>query len=355
VAVKILPYWPQPNRPGHPLTGQENFVGSAGLPHNDDEYALRVDHNLHRDQRLFARWSQKRQYLEGTGKFFGRDNPAGMGIDEHHPRWDIGLGYTYTITPRLLLNATLGWNRWVERIQAQGAYFRPSSLGLPAALDTFGGPGAFPAIAPTGVRSLGAGGVGRTAHESRTYALDLTCVPGRHALTFGFMAIDFRFNSLFSTQAGFTFPRNWTQGPKPTAAGPTTGNGVASFLLGAGSGGITYPASPAFNKNFYGWCVNDDWKLGRSLTLNLGLRFDFQKAPRLRFSGDGNPRGVYDPHYFNLAPRIGLTWSPVSRCPTPSTARSPPAISRAPPWLAASCCAPTRTLPGSMPCSRRAP
>jgi len=33
----------------------------------------------------------------------------------------------------------------------------------------------------------------------------------------------------------------------------------------------------------------------------------------LRYTGGGNPRGIYDPQYTNLAPRLGLTWAPVSR------------------------------------------
>jgi len=341
VAVKLLPYWPEPNVPGNPLTGQDNFAVAAGAPLNSDQYSIRIDHNPTQSQRLFGRWSQKRQVIQGFPPYFGKDNPGGMGVVEPNPRWDIALGYNYTVSPTFLVNATLGWGRWVERIEPQGIGFKPSTLGLPAALDDFGGAGAFPSIGATGIQGLGAGLLARMPREARTYALDLTRIHGPHTLTMGFTAIDFRLNSYRSSRASFSFPRSMTQGPNPTAADPTTGNGVAALLLGAGTGGgITLNADGAVHKTWYGWYFNDDFKVRRNLTLNLGLRYDFQKAPTdrfdrlsywalernsvsdvigrevsggLRFTGGSNPRTLYDPQYTNLAPRIGLTWSPVRR------------------------------------------
>ncbi len=341
VALKLLPYWPEPNVAGNPLTGQDNFAGAAGVPINSDQYSIRVDHNLTQSQRLFGRWSQKRQSIQGFAPYFGKDNPGGMGVLEPNPRWDIGLGYNYAISPALLVNATLGWGRWVERIEPQGIGFQPSTLGLPAALDDFGGLGAFPSIGATGIQGLGAGLLARMPREARTYALDLTQIRGRHTLTMGFTAIDFRLNTYRSSRANFSFPRSMTQGPNPTAADPTTGNGVAALLLGTGaSGGITLNANAALNKTWYGWYFNDDFKLRRNVTLNLGFRYDFQKAPTdrfdrlsywaldrnsasdgirqdltggLRFLGGSSGRSLYDPQYTNLAPRIGLTWSPFHR------------------------------------------
>ncbi len=352
VALRLMTFFPVPNRPGNPVTGAGNYILALGTPFNGDQYTIRVDHNVTQNQRLFARWSQKRQFIQGIGPFYGVDNPAGIGIQEPNPRWDIGLGYNYAITPALVLNATLGWGRWVEELHPQGVPFKPSTLGLPAALDDLGGPGGFPVITTDGIpRGLGAGALIKTARETHTYALDLTRARGRHTLTFGFMALDFRLNNYTSSVASFAFRRSFTQGPDPVAADPRTGSGVASLLLGTGSPGggifphlerqgITQSAQTALNKNLYGWYFNDDFRLRRNLTLNLGLRYDFQKAPTdrfdrltywssernslsdatalnltggVRFTGGGNPRGVYDPQYTNIAPRIGFSYSPLSK------------------------------------------
>jgi hypothetical protein len=340
VASKLLPFFPQPNRPGT-LTGSQNFVGATGLPLTGDQYTVRVDHKLTEDQRLFLRWSQKRQFIQGVGPYFGVDNPGGMGTSERDPRWDTALGYSYAITSQSVITATAGWNRWVLQLQPQGVPFQPSSLGLPASLDAFGGTGGFPTVSVDGITGLGAGSLTRIPREARTFSLDASHIRGRHTVTAGFMALDFRVNTYTSSVASFSFPRAFTQGPDPTRGDPTSGAGVASLLLGTGSGGgITLAANAAYHKTFYGWYLNDDFRFRRNLTLNLGIRYDFQTAPSERFdridywtlarnsvsdavgqnllgalqhTGGGGPRGVYDPQYTNLAPRVGLSYSPLNR------------------------------------------
>ncbi len=341
VALKTLKYWPVSNHPGDPLTGLNNFVGTAGLPTNSDQYTIRVDHNINDSQRLFARYSHKDQFKQLAGEFFGHDNPGGNGTIAPNPRWDTGVGYTNAIRPTLILAVNVGWGRWIEGRKPQGVPFQVSSLGLPAYLDSFGGPGAFPGINITGVQGLGSGVLNATPREARTFSVDVTKNRGSHTFSAGFMGIVFILNTFNSAQATFNFDPSFTQGPNPTAANPETGVGFASFLLGTGSsGGITEVAEAAYSKKFLGWYFNDEWKVTRRLTLNLGFRYDFQTAPTDRFdrlsyftydpnpigklvgldlkggikyTGNGNPRQVYDPQYTNIAPRIGITYSPVSK------------------------------------------
>jgi hypothetical protein len=340
VAQKLLQYYPAPNRTGSSITGANNFVGTAGLPTDSDQYTIKVDHNINEQQRFFVRWSQKRQFKQLEGAFFGASNPGGNGTLAPDNRFDGGAGYSWTISPTLVLSANFGWGRWVEGRQPQGVPFQVSSLGLPAALDNFGGPGAFPSVTVSGEQSLGSGVLNSTPREARTYSVDLTKVAGIHTLSFGFTGITFVLNTYNSSQATFNFTPDFTQGPNATAANSNTGSSIASLVLGTGdtnNTGITYSANAAYSKKFFGWYANDDWKLARNLTLNLGLRYDFQTSPTDRFNrlsyfsyaqnpiskqvglnlpgflnytGGGNPRSVYDPQYTNFAPRIGLSYAP---------------------------------------------
>ena len=343
VSQNLLAYYPHANRPGDPRTGANNFVGTAGLPTDSDQYTIKVDHNINDFQHLFVRWSQKRQFKQLEGNFFGPDNPGGNGTLAPDNRWDAGLGYSYAISPTLVMVANLGWGRWVEGRVPQGVPFEPSSVGLPAFLDGYGGPSAFPGITINGQQGLGSGVLNATPREARSYSVDFTKNLGTHTFSAGFTGITFILNTSNSSQASFNFGADFTQGPNPTAALANTGFGVASFLLGTGdnsSGGITLSASAAFVKKYFGWYLNDDWKVTNKLTLNLGLRYDIQTSPTDRFdrlsyfslapnpisnqvglnlpgsmvyTGGGNPRSIYDPQYTNLAPRVGLSYQAASK------------------------------------------
>jgi hypothetical protein len=159
----------------------------------------------------------------------------------------------------------------------------------------------------------------------------------------GFMGINFYLTTFNSAQASFNFTPAFTQGPFPTAAKTDTGSAVASFLLGTGdnsSAGIMYSAEAAYSKKDFGWYFNDDWKMLKNLTLNLGVRYDIQTPPTDRFNRlsyftfapnpissqvpglnlpgnlqyvNSGTRGVYDTNYKNFAPRVGLAYTPIQK------------------------------------------
>ncbi len=339
VALKLMPYYPDPNRPGNALTGANNFAGTAGLPTDSDQYTIRVDENINEKQNFYARWSQKRQFKQLEGAFFGASDPGGNGTIAPDNRFEGGLGYTYVFSPNFVMSLNFGWGRWVEGRQPQGVPFDVTTVGLPASLNTYNGPGAFPFIYLSGYQNLGSGSLNSTPREARTYAADFTRNIGSHGLSMGFMGITFILNTFNSAQASFNFTPDFTQGPFPTAANPDSGSSVASFLLGTGdnsSGGISTTAEAAYTKHDFGWYFNDDWKVSKALTLNLGVRYDIQTSPTDRFNrlsyftfapnpissqvpglnlpGDlqyvnsSNP-GVYNTSYTNFAPRVGLAYS----------------------------------------------
>jgi Carboxypeptidase regulatory-like domain len=341
VALKLLSYYPAPNRPGDPVTGANNFVGTAGLPTDSDQYTIKVDHTINEKQNFFARWSQKRQFKQLEGAFFGASNPGGNGTLAPDNRFEGGAGYTYVFSPTFVMSLNFGWGRWVEGRKPQGVPFDVTTVGLPASLNSLLGPGAFPTVNLTGYQNLGSGSLNSTPREARTYAADFTKNLGSHNFSMGFMGIDFVLNTFNSSQAIFNFTPDFTQGPFPTAANSDTGSSAASFLLGTAdnnNSAISYTAAAAYSKKDYGWYFGDDWRVNKKLTLNLGLRYDIQTAPTDRFNRlsyftfapnaissqapglnlpgnlqyvNGNQRGVYNTNYKNFAPRVSVAYSPV--------------------------------------------
>src|SRR5262249_42683270 len=82
----------------------------------------------------------------------------------------------------------------------------------------------------------------------------------------------------------FSFSNNWTQGPNPAASSPTAGVALASFLLGVGGGSVTPAPALAQQTTYYALFVQDDIKVTPRLTLNLGLRYDYESPRTDRFN-----------------------------------------------------------------------
>ncbi|MGO9275430.1 MAG: TonB-dependent receptor domain-containing protein [Terriglobia bacterium] len=343
VSKNFLPYWPSPTGPGSGPAGTavNNLTAAAGAPTNQDSYTGRVDDNISDKSRLFVRWSQKREFKQLEGDFYGASDVGGPGTLAPDNRWDAGFGYNRVFSPTLVMDFDFGWGRWDEGRKPEGNPFNLTSVGLPSFLNTEGATGSFPAINIDSMNGLGSGGLNGTPREARSYSIDFNKVHGAHTFNIGFMGVDFILNTLNSPQPSFNFPLGMTWGPDPTAATTGTGFGFASFLLGTGNGGgVTTTAYAALQKAFYGWYVQDAWKATRKLTVNLGLRYDIQTAPTDRFNRlsyfnptVANPvaaqanttapgelvyttpsnREVYDPQHSNFAPRLGFAYQAASK------------------------------------------
>jgi len=150
---------------------------------------------------------------------------------------------------------------------------------------------------------------------------------------------DKRFSAFNSSNAGtsnFTFNRGFTQGPDPTVASASAGYGTASFILGMpATGNNIYNPDVALGQHYHAAFVQEDWKASRSLTLNLGLRWEYEaplteryniftnfdpgltapiQVPGLNlhggptFPGASGTRLVTDPQHSMWAPRLGLAY-----------------------------------------------
>ena len=138
---------------------------------------------------------------------------------------------------------------------------------------------------------------------------------------------------LFS--ADFTFSRAMTSGPVAQTASTTSGNEIASLLLGTGAGGnVQKPALGATTRLYYGWYFQDTWRLSKRITLNPGIRYEMHRPTTERFDRlsnfdysvtnplsavtglplkggvvftKGDTRFQWDPQYTDFAPRLGVS------------------------------------------------
>ncbi|HEU0122729.1 MAG TPA: carboxypeptidase regulatory-like domain-containing protein [Bryobacteraceae bacterium] len=342
VARNVTNYFPRANQPGDPGTGRNNFYNSGAAAINTDNADIRIDHNLTDQQRLFGRFSYRKSFNGPPQLFPGELGVAEGRINNNDFGRNVVVDYTNSLSPSMVLNLRTSFARNRFLYDNQGLDFVPSSLGLPKALDTAVDRFMFPRFAVSTQTALGGGDHRQSGFNNYGLSGSLSKVAGKHSLKYGYEGRMLRINVWEARAAGtFNFGANMTQGPNPLSASSTAGWGYASFLLGTGTDGNFYQnwknvAAQSFYHAFY---VQDDWRVTRKLTLNLGLRYDFDmprterynrmswfdpdltsplaaKVPAfpnlkggLRFVGvDGNSRSQYTGDYNNLAPRLGFAY-----------------------------------------------
>jgi hypothetical protein len=343
VALNILKYFPLPNQPGAANTNANNYAASGSSQTNLDNYDFRVDHRFSETQTFFARYSHR--YTQAVPlKAFSEELTIAEGriIEENRAR-NFVAEYTHTLSPTTVLTGRIGFARTLFVFSNQGLGFKPSQLGLPASIDAVVDRQMFPAVGVSGMTSLGGNDHRFNAFMSYPFIGTLTRTSGNHNWKYGGEVRLIRVNVWEARNAGqFNFSAGMTQGPNPNTASSSAGLGFASFLLGTGSTGnvlIQGWKNVAAQSFYYAGYAQDDWRVTRKLTLNLGVRYDYD-APRterynrmnffdpnavsplagkvagfpnlkggVRFVGvDGNPRHQYFKDTNNLAPRLGLAY-----------------------------------------------
>ncbi len=337
VAVNAMKYYPLANTVSNAVTNQNNFANQGAAGVNLDQWDVRIDHNLSARQKIFGRYS-KRNTETVPAIFFPKETTIAEGrVIESDNVHGAVFDYTNTLSPTMILNARLGFARTLYLFANQGLGFSPSTLGFPKYLDQILDVQMFPRIGPSGYQSLGGNGNRRNAFNSNTALANLTKIAGKHTVKAGYEGRLHRVGvSEFDNQGVFGFSATMTQGPNPNTASATAGNSLASMLLGVGSSGnnLIQNFKNVATQNFYmAWYVQDDWRVTSKLTLNLGVRYDFDSPRTERFNrtnffdptvnsplGNGVRGGLVfvgvngqDRHQYiwdlnNLAPRLGLAY-----------------------------------------------
>jgi len=291
VAQNILKYYPDPLQPGV----QNNYQRPELTEHADyGSHTIRADQTLSDANRMFVRanWYDRNSTYNdffsniATGNLF-QFISRGAVIDDVH-----------TISPTMVLNLRYGYNRFIRAddnpYKSHG--FDLTSLGLPSSLNslTTDDIRKFPRIDLTGYQGTAGGGEWRP-NDTHNINATLSKSHGAHFLKMGTEFRSYRENRREygnNVTAQFTFDTAWTRGPNANSPAAPSGFGqsVASLLLGLPTGGgIWRPASYSEQSTSWGFFLQDDWKLTKKLTVNLGLRWEFETALQERY--DRSVRG----------------------------------------------------------------
>jgi hypothetical protein len=288
VAANVIKYYgPRPNLPGQANTGQNNFFFQGKAPTDVNRGTTKVDHNFNDSQRIFFRYTIFQNQNSQPELWAGSGCPDGGCYSNYERQQNAALDYSWTINSTTLLSLRYGFARSILDRGSWHKGFRPTTLGLPAYTETGADLLAFPEFS---VEEMTMPGLlhhwnFRSANQSHTFVGTLSKVVGSHSLKTG---TEIRGNLINHMQApwsmNFTFNRGMTQGPDPRVVTANGGFGFASFLLGTGaSGSEVHGIRPALESKSFGFYLQDDWKVNRKLTLNLGVRWDFETGLTERY------------------------------------------------------------------------
>jgi hypothetical protein len=349
VAVNVLKYFPLPNVTGTNGTQVNNYAASGSTPYDIDQWDVKLDANISDRQHVAFRYSA-RNPVTGSAVLM----PAAIAIAQDASTVSVPaiageLSYTFARTANDLYEFRYGINHLYYRTTTVSNGFNPTQLGFPsylasAALASESNSLTFPGFEMAGYYSIGTGSQlsnGSAGYMTQSWMADNIRVIDRHTLTYGaeFRALTNNSGQVGRATGDFSFGTSVTAGPNAQAASSTSGDSVASLLLGLGSGDVTHDFKIINTISHYmAGFVQDDWRTTNKLTLNLGLRYElyFPRTERynrmtwfdpnvvspitmggvplhggLEYPGiGGNPRTQANTQYTNLGPRIGLAYHP---------------------------------------------
>ena len=314
LAAKVLAMYPLPNLPGtvgnylaQPI-GQDNmwqFSGRLDERLTDmDWLTLRYSYG-HND--LYEPYAENSTQVPGYGDYL---------YDRGH---NALIHYEHVFSPRTVDSLVLGLNRATRLLLPQNYQTNVNQLWgvsyLPADPVDYG----FPSVSIAGFSPVGDVTSLPINRHPTTYQVndELSTVRGRHVFKIG---AEYRWlaqNGILDVYGRGSM----------SFAGALSGSGVSDLLLGLPTFAIqsTFDNTQTLRTSATNVYVQDDWKVAPRLTLNLGVRYEFNTPPtdptnRMaaydfatgqveQVGTHGQSRSGVRPDYRDVAPRVGFAWS----------------------------------------------
>ena len=304
-AVRLLQLYPAPTSDGL----VSNYTSSPNNVTNTNSFDTRIDQQIGQSDSVFARYSFVYNDQRTPGPFpdiaDGGASRPGNGYTESQ---NGAASWTHIITPHLVNEMRSGYSRvFDKRLQPSANVFGiPDQYGIPGIpqIAENGGLPLFEFGGANGLSNLGAAGTLPSDKASNVWQFtdNVSIDRGRHQLRVGFefqrvafpMATPTASRGDFVHSGIYTSVVSSTDGStdraqfllNPIAA--TVPNGV-SLLGGANSLSATsFPPVYYPIRKYYAGYGQDSWRLGNSLTLNLGVRYEYIGVPAERDGRLGN-------------------------------------------------------------------
>lgn len=279
-ALAFMQYFPEPNLPGL----VDNYITDQNLSRPYRSYMIRIDHNITNDTKIFGKYYHSRNTedrynwtMEEGSIFQGFENRRNNGGN---------IGVTSTLSQSFILDVRGSWSQFKLRRYQDGP--TAADLGFTGIPSSRQG-NIFPRFDFTNFDTIGALRADYNDGRERPFDMftlqpTLTQIWGNHVIKYGY---DFRrlhetFNYAGDAAGRFQFQGTYTM--QHSSSGSTErdklGRDLASFLLGqpvaSSNSRIDDPQVYDVSSVYHGFFVQDDWRVTPKLTLNLGLRYEYE-------------------------------------------------------------------------------
>ena len=315
-AADVLSLFPQPNLPG----ASGNYLSNPIENVKENEGTVRLDHRLSDNSQLTARYNYGSQNLFEPFAENQTELP-GFGDYVFNRGHNALVQYLKTLSPRTINSVLVGFNRAVRQVFAQNYQTNVNALWGVDYLPTVPRDYGYPGISVTGYSRVGDVASLPIDRADNTFqaADTLTLIRGAHSIKIGGELRALQLNGYVEVYARGSID----------FTGALTGTGIGDALLGLPTLDIQskYTGPQTLRSKSWSGFVQDDWKVTRNLTLNLGLRyeydspatdptnrmstFDFATGQTEQVGTNGLSRSGTRAKEDDFAPRVGFAWSPL--------------------------------------------
>ncbi|HEX4166593.1 MAG TPA: TonB-dependent receptor [Bryobacteraceae bacterium] len=292
-AMKMMADIWQPNHAPTNIAGANNFQTTTALTTKYWNVSDRTDWDVSDKLKIFGRYSEFNATNE-LPDYTGINSPAAAN-GQGGVMWsrNVAGDVTYTFNPTLVGDFRMSYAAFNDNaaapqneIGASGlANLWPNNPWYQPYESQYNGSSYFPTLnigpTPGSYKQFGLGSLYFQEPHSYNFNGKLAKTWGQHSIKTG---IDSRYSAVtlsYPQQMAFNFTSATTANTFNNPNINLSGDPYATFLLGApdntSQAAFTPPAN--ISLHYYGGYVQDDYKLSRRITLNVGLRYEFESAP----------------------------------------------------------------------------
>jgi len=354
VGMNLLSYFDKPNHAAK-ADGSSNYYYPGNSTDSFDSETARVDVNLSGKNKIFMTF--RHNYRDHrSGNVFGN---IATGSALLQPNDGATIDDVHMFSSSVVWNNRVNWTRNVESRPLPQVNI--SDLGFPSSLASKMTSSVFPVTSGTGYVDYGYSKGDLKPFDSFQYFSMVNYMRGKHNFEFGG---DLRLhkggvynfgNPTGSYQFSASSSEAWTNGPNDNSSSAGIGQQLASMMMGLPTtGSIDVNVGGITSAKYVAFFVQDNWRIFKNLTLNLGLRYEHDQptteshnksvsgfdtttispvnsAVQTAFAANpassvtlptivgglmfanGSSHNLYQTSADNFSPRVGFAWSPRSK------------------------------------------